>query len=76
MSISRVESPGWRWSPGTLAGWYATVSDPDGDPLTLTLTRAPQHGTVTLDSRGLAFFYTPAADYAGPDSCAHHCATN
>jgi len=41
--------------------------DPDGDPLTATLVTGPAHGTLTLNPNG-SFVYTPAANYAGPDS--------
>lgn len=40
-------------------------SDPDGDPLTYTVT-APAHGTATVT--GSTAKYTPAAGYVGSDS--------
>jgi MYXO-CTERM domain-containing protein len=45
------------------------ASDPDGDALTFSIVKQPQHGKVTLDdaSKG-AYTYTPAKDYAGKDS--------
>jgi hypothetical protein len=42
-------------------------SDADGDPLTLVLVDAPDHGTLTGPSNG-SYTYTPAAGYSGPDS--------
>ena len=47
--------------PITLAG-----SDPDGDALTFAIAAAPAHGTLSGTAPNLT--YTPAADYAGPDS--------
>lgn len=41
--------------------------DVDGDAITATLATAPVHGTVVLNADG-SFVYTPAANYAGPDS--------
>ncbi|HEX8051739.1 MAG TPA: tandem-95 repeat protein [Thermoleophilaceae bacterium] len=42
-----------------------TGSDPDGDPLTFTITKQPDHGT--LSGSGANVTYTPAANYNGPD---------
>jgi VCBS repeat-containing protein len=50
-------------APGVLGN----DSDPDGDPLTAVLVRAPSHGSLTLNANG-SFSYTPAADFAGSDS--------
>jgi hypothetical protein len=41
------------------------ASDPDGDPLTYTITKQPDHGT--LSGSGANRTYTPNADYIGPD---------
>jgi hypothetical protein len=41
-------------------------SDPDGDPLTITVVSTPGHGTAAIDSGQVV--YTPDADYNGPDS--------
>jgi PKD repeat protein len=43
-----------------------TGTDADGDPLTFTIVRAPEHGRLTAAPPALT--YTPAADYHGPDS--------
>ncbi len=43
-----------------------TASDPDGDPLTYTLSTPPANGTVTLNPDG-TFSYTPDPDYNGSD---------
>lgn len=43
------------------------ATDPDGDPLTYSVTTAAGHGTVTGGTGGV-FTYTPAADYNGTDS--------
>lgn len=41
--------------------------DPNGDPLLITGTTAPAHGTVTVNA-GASLTYTPATDYSGTDS--------
>ena len=43
------------------------VSDPEGDPLTFTLTRAPRRGEVILREDG-SFLYTPKKNKVGTDS--------
>ena len=43
-----------------------TGSDPDGDPLTYSLTSAPQNGTLTGTAPELS--YTPNLNYHGSDS--------
>ena len=43
-----------------------TATDPDGDPLTYTLSTPPANGTVTLNPDG-TFSYTPDPDYNGSD---------
>ncbi|MBM2617302.1 tandem-95 repeat protein [Actinoplanes sp. LDG1-06] len=45
----------------------ANDSDPNNDPLTVTIDVAPQHGTASVDASGKVT-YTPAAGYAGGDS--------
>ena len=40
-------------------------SDPDGDPITFTITKNPDHGTLT--GTGANRTYTPNANYTGPD---------
>ena len=56
----------------TGTGLLATVSDPDGDPLTLQIVTQPAHGTLTLVQSGGVYTggytYTPNAGYAGNDS--------
>jgi hypothetical protein len=42
-----------------------TASDPDGDPLTFTVTSFPTHGTLSGTPPNLS--YSPATDYLGPD---------
>ncbi|MFQ5535572.1 MAG: Ig-like domain-containing protein [Sphingomonadales bacterium] len=42
-------------------------SDPDGDPLTITATSNPSHGSVTILS-GTSLRYTPNTGYLGSDS--------
>ena len=50
-------------APGVLGN----DTDMDGNPLTAHLVDTPNHGTLTLNANG-SFTYTPAPDYAGPDS--------
>jgi hypothetical protein len=49
------------------AGVLANDTDVEGDALTASVLTEPAHGTLALDAGG-AFTYSPAADYAGPDS--------
>jgi VCBS repeat-containing protein len=49
------------------AGVLANDTDPNGDALSAVLVSGPSHGTLALSGNG-GFTYTPAADYAGPDS--------
>lgn len=39
------------------------ATDPEGDPIAYTLTRAPAYGTVTLDEATGSYTYTPGAGY-------------
>lgn len=50
-------------NPGVLA----SVVDPDGDAMTVTVLTQPKHGTITLNPQG-GFVYSPDADYNGTDS--------
>ena len=43
------------------------VSDPEGQPMTFTVTRQPRRGTVTIDPDG-SFTYTPKKNKVGVDS--------
>ena len=53
-------------SPGTLLDVLANDSNPDGDPVIVTGVGPASHGSTSFSSSGVT--YTPAADYAGPDS--------
>ena len=57
------DTPATAAAPGVLAN----DSDPDGNTITAVLFSQPAHGSVTLGDDG-SFTYTPADDYAGPDS--------
>ncbi|HEX8003698.1 MAG TPA: Ig-like domain-containing protein [Mycobacteriales bacterium] len=48
------------------AGVDVLANDTDDDALTVTVTGAPAHGTTSV--AGGTVTYTPAANYAGPDS--------
>ncbi|MCQ4208751.1 Ig-like domain-containing protein [Streptomyces longispororuber] len=43
------------------------ISDPDGDPVTVSLARPPANGTVTVDDTG-HFVYTPNDGFIGTDT--------
>ena len=45
----------------------ANDSDPDGDPLRVTASTSPAHGTASVQPTGQAL-YTPAPGYTGPDA--------
>lgn len=49
------------------SGVLANDSDPDGDPLTASLSMPPVNGSVTLNSDG-SFAYTPNSGFTGQDS--------
>ncbi len=50
-------------APGVLGN----DTDPDGDPLSASLSSQPGHGSVTLNPDG-SFAYTPNAGFSGDDS--------
>ena len=50
----------------TALGITLSGSDPDGDPLTYSVTANPSHGTLSGTAPNLT--YTPALNYAGADS--------
>lgn len=50
-----------------VAGVLANDSDSNNDPLTASLYRGPQHGTLLLNPDG-SFQYTPVAGFSGLDS--------
>lgn len=43
------------------------ITDPDGEPLTLTVTRYPTHGYLNLNRTTGVFSYEPYRDYSGSD---------
>jgi hypothetical protein len=51
-----------------------TANDPDGDPLTFTVTDLPDHGTLTGTAPNL--LYTPARDFNGNDAFTYEVADN
>ncbi|MCI0359598.1 MAG: cadherin-like domain-containing protein, partial [Planctomycetaceae bacterium] len=55
-------------APLTIAapGVLGNDTDPDGDPLSVSIINQPEHGTVTLSADG-SFVYTPEADFHGVD---------
>ncbi|MCW3094391.1 MAG: repeat-containing protein [Chthonomonadaceae bacterium] len=48
-------------------GLLANDTDAEGSPLMAALVSSPTHGALTLQPDG-SFLYTPAANYAGPDT--------
>ncbi|MBC7973682.1 MAG: tandem-95 repeat protein, partial [Myxococcales bacterium] len=55
-------------TPGTV-NVLANDSDPNGDPLTATLTSGPTSGTATIAAGVIS--YTPAANFHGSDAIAY-----
>lgn len=55
-----------RDAPATSIAVLANDTDPENDPLTITGTSTPAHGSVTITGRQVS--YTPAAGYVGSDS--------
>ena len=51
---------------GPITGNVGAV-DPEGDPMTYSLSAAPVFGTVAIGSDG-SYVYTPGADFAGTDA--------
>jgi hypothetical protein len=65
--VSPLLPPG---SPEPLTGpteVATTCADPDGDPITYAITRAPAHGTVVPSATPERLLYTPAFAYTGVD---------
>lgn len=58
--VAMVQSSGLVWG-------FVSGTDPEGDPLTYTVKKAPQHGSVTIDENGV-FTYSPGSGYSGPDT--------
>ncbi len=55
-----ITTTGFATQQGQAATGQLAASDPDGDPLTFSLTQAPILGTLTLDANG-AYVYVPGA---------------
>jgi hypothetical protein len=49
---------------GTVLRMQPQCADPEGEPITITVTQAPAHGTFDPAS----WTYTPARGYSGPDT--------
>ncbi|MDB5339642.1 MAG: outer rane adhesin like protein [Planctomycetaceae bacterium] len=62
-----MDTPLSSGSGGLLNG----MSDPDGDPLVVTLDQSPTHGTLNLSADG-SFTYTPNSGYYGSDGFSYH----
>jgi ELWxxDGT repeat protein/VCBS repeat-containing protein len=54
----------------TATGVLVNDSDLDGDPLTVSLAKEPDHGILILNADG-SFEYTPEADFYGTDTFAY-----
>ncbi len=48
----------------------ARATDREGDPLTYTIAKAPDHGTLVAAADEGVFTYTPTARYSGMDTMA------
>ena len=54
---------------GTVVHPFSLCSDPDGDPLTLSLVAPPAHGTATVHNTGVqGFDYTAGTGFEGTDT--------
>ncbi len=58
--VAMVQSTGMVWG-------FVTGSDPEGDPLTYSVKKTPQHGSVTIDENGV-FTYSPGSGFSGTDT--------
>ncbi len=54
-------------SEDTATSGQLSATDPDGNPITFSLTGTAQHGTATVTASG-AVNYTPASNYSGADT--------
>jgi uncharacterized repeat protein (TIGR01451 family)/LPXTG-motif cell wall-anchored protein len=66
-----VTGPGTASTPGgtpRTIDLMQLVSDPDGQPVSITSVSSASHGTVTLDPATGKVVYNPAKGYMGPDS--------
>jgi len=50
--------------------------DPDGNPISITATTPPSHGTITPNASGTGFIYTPNTGYTGFDSFTYQICDN
>jgi hypothetical protein len=75
--VEAVNEPPECFVPGTIPveqGQTLTFdaetacSDPEGEPLTLTITNPPDHGAIAGPDGDGFFTYTAPSDYLGPDS--------
>ncbi|MEL6886577.1 MAG: FG-GAP-like repeat-containing protein, partial [Pseudomonadota bacterium] len=64
---SYLLNPDGSLSVNAVQGVLANDTDPDGDPMTVTLVIGPQNGTVTLNADG-SFNYTADPGYTGIDT--------
>jgi len=62
-----ISSPAISTTEDTPKAGLITVSDADGDPLTIIVITQPTHGTLIVNQDG-TYLYTPQANYNGPDS--------
>jgi|GEM_PF-2832985 len=55
-------------------GLLANDMDPDGDPISASLTRLPQHGTLAMFNPDGSFTYAPNPDFYGTDTFSYRIA--
>src|SRR5262249_32149647 len=73
LTITPVNDPpvatGWQYGipEDSVLRDHLRGSDPDGDPITFAIVRAPDHGTVQATRFSGEFTYTPDRDYNGTD---------
>ena len=72
VALVTVNRPPSAQAQSLALGWNSSLSltlggaDPDGDSMVFTIVTPPAHGALSATAPALT--YTPAANYAGPDS--------
>jgi hypothetical protein len=67
LCVSPILPFGFPEPVGGPAELATTCSDPDGDPLSYAITRAPGHGTVVPAATPERLLYTPTPGFTGTD---------
>ncbi len=64
--VARDDTSNTRYETTVSIDVLANDTDPDGDPLTISLAEAPTHGTARLSGNRIE--YSPASGFAGADT--------